>query len=64
MNIKTSIELEPFSTPNFVRQKQPAGLRENGFKELPAIPLEDLSDETLNQLCDEFRKDIFTKARR
>ena len=36
--MKHTIELRPFTGPNFARQAQPVGGREDGWKETPAIP--------------------------
>lgn len=60
--MKHTIELEPFSLPNFVRPTAPIGKRQDGWKETPAIPLSDLSVETLEELCAEFRIGVFKKA--
>lgn len=60
--MKHTIELQPFQTPNFVRQVQKEGTRQNGFVESPAIPLSDLSIETLESLCKEFRLNVLAKA--
>lgn len=63
--IKTSIELQPFSTPNFVSIKPfHVGQKQDGFAESPKYPLSDLDPETLSDLCDQFRKDIFSKAQK
>jgi hypothetical protein len=56
--IKHTIELHPFSVPNFVRQVVKSGR----ILEATAIPLSDLDAETLNAMCKEFRKSVFIKA--
>ena len=60
--MKHTIELHPFMVPNFVRQVAPVGKREDGWQETPAIPLAELSVETLEALCAEFREGVFRKA--
>ena len=60
--MKHTIELQPFSTPNFVRPVLPIGRRQDGFVEVPPIPLSDLSVDTLEKLCAEFRNEVFKKA--
>lgn len=60
--MKHTIELQPFTVPNFARQVQPAGRREDGWIETPAIPIAELSAETLEAMCSEFRRAVFEKA--
>lgn len=60
--MKHTIELHPFKVPNFVRQVMPPRPKQDGMTELPAIPLSDLSAETLDAMCDEFRNAVFQKA--
>lgn len=62
--MKHTIELCPFQIPNFVRPVMPARPRQDGFQDLPGIPLSDLSDETLDAMCNEFRMGVFKKAGR
>lgn len=60
--MKHTIELQPFSVPNFVRPVAKPGLRQDGFVETPAIPLAELDADTLDAMCAEFRKAVFSKA--
>jgi hypothetical protein len=60
--MKHTIELQPFTIPNFVRQVMPAGKRQGGFQESPAIHLSELSLETLEAMCAEFRLGVLQKA--
>lgn len=62
MKITQAVELQPFTTPNFILFAAPPGLRGEGFKETPKIALADAEPETLSILCDRFRRDIFEKA--
>lgn len=55
-------KLKPFSTPNFVSIELPPRPRECGMIELPSIALKDLDEDTLSQLCEEFRQNVFRKA--
>ena len=56
--MKIEIQLQPFSTPSFVRQVIPSGIRGEGqIFALSAVPATSLSE-----LCDQFRKDVFEKA--
>jgi hypothetical protein len=60
--MKHEIELQPFSTPNFVRQVQKPRSRGEGFTDTPGIPLSELSVETLEKMCAQFRIDVMAKA--
>lgn len=57
-----SLELKPFSTPNFVIVKTPPRPRQEGIIEAPSIPLHELSAQTLDELCNDFRDEVFFKA--
>ncbi len=61
---KLTVELEPWTIPNFVRPKRPVGKRQDGinFTDVDCVRLEDCSYETLNSMCNEFRKAVFDKA--
>jgi len=56
------IELHPFSTPNYVIMKIPSRPRQEGMAEAPKFKLEELDADTLDELCEGFRKDVFSKA--
>ena len=62
--MKHTIELQPFTVPNFAKQFAPVRNREDGWIETPAIPLSELSAETLEAMCAEFREGVFKKARK
>ncbi len=62
MKATLTVELQPFTTPNFVRAVMPPGKREDGFKETPCYPLSDLDPLTLDKLCEDFRDEVFRKA--
>lgn len=59
--MKHTIKLQPFTVPNYVRAEcSPSSL--NTKTEPTVYPLADLSVETLEELCVEFRKSVFEKA--
>ena len=60
--MKHEIELQPFRTPNFVLPVQKPGNRQDGFHDAGSIPLSELSKETLEAMCKQFRDDIMRKA--
>ena len=55
-NIK--LELQPFQVPTHVTVIMPAGSRQGGMIMAPTIALEDLSDEALEALIDEFATSV------
>ena len=57
MKIKVSVDIKPFSIPNFVVSKEDAdGLAKESF------PLNCLDRETIEKLCSDFRDGVFKKA--
>jgi hypothetical protein len=59
------IKLQPFITPNFVLEdKMAIGKRQDGFHPdlVPKWSLSEVDPETLSNLCDDFRKEIFRKS--
>jgi hypothetical protein len=56
------VELQPFTVPNYVIQKMPPAPREHGVMEAPKYALNELSADTLDGLCNEFRREVFAKA--
>lgn len=62
IEITQKMRVRPFTVPNFVLPILPPGNRQEGFKETPGIPVGDLSDEVLNQLVDQFRRDLLSNA--
>lgn len=48
-------ELKPFMAPNHVVESRTLG---NG----PSYPIADVDEQTLSDLCDQFRRDVFKKA--
>ncbi len=62
MKIKTEIELQPFSVPNFVIPMPPIVLRQDGWKPVDSIPIADVPEDVLLQLCRQFVMDVFNKG--
>ena len=56
--MRHTIELKPFTIPNFVLPVRTVPINESA----ESIPLRELSAETLAELCDRFRADVFAKA--
>lgn len=62
MKTKIEVELQPFSVPNYVLTVQEPRPKQDGIQETPKYHLSELSPETLDRLCDEFRDAVFEKA--
>lgn len=62
VEMKHEIDLMPFTVPNFVLTYPREGSRQEGFQETPKFALSELSVQTLEALCAQFRTDVFTKA--
>jgi len=56
------IELQPFSVPNYVIAVMPPRPRQEGIIEPPKFHLSELSTETLELLCKDFRDAVMAKA--
>ena len=56
------LKLQPFRTPNFVLPETPPGKLQDGFKTGSSFPLSQLPAETLSDMCDAFRDEVFKKA--
>lgn len=59
---KIVVELRPFGVPNFVTQVVLPGKRQEGIKEPRTHALSELDANTLSDMCDDFRLEIFRKA--
>lgn len=64
ISFKTSRRIRPFTVPNFVTEIRPPRPRQEGPKFEEGIPLNELAAETLAELCDHFRAEVFKKAGR
>jgi len=60
MEIK--IKLQPFQTPNYVMAESKPGLKQDGLVECPKWHIRDVDEQTLSEMCDQFRRDVFAKA--
>lgn len=58
MKVKIEIDIIPFAVPTEVFVKKEVGLKQDGFQPLQRIPLHTLPIETLESLCDEFKKSV------
>lgn len=54
--------LRPFAVPTYVSVEMPPGRKEDGPKPLPTFPLTQLPPEVLDQLCNQFRANVFAQA--
>lgn len=61
-DVTIPLRLRPFTTPNFVMAEMPPRPKQEGVKELPSFALHELSVETLDELCGQFRAEVFAKA--
>lgn len=59
---ETTIKLRQWPAPNFAVPDRAPGRRQDGWKELEPIPVNELSAETLAQMADDWRADLFRKA--
>lgn len=57
-----TMDLQPFQAPNFVRVVAKTGLKQDGMVETQCIPLSNLDSATLENLCNQFRDEVFKKA--
>ena len=55
------IELKPWMVPNYCIQVVPPRRRQD-IQEAPTYPLAEVDAETLAQMCDDFRAEVFRKA--
>lgn len=64
MAIKIKMNVAPFPVPEDVALfVEGTGLRQDGFKPAQRYPLSSLDYETLDELCRDFRREAFKKAR-
>lgn len=62
MKASIKVDLQPFSVPNFVLTHQEARPRQEGITETVKFALSELDADTLERLCQDFRKAVFEKA--
>lgn len=57
------VKIKPFEVPDVVYLEQPPKPRQKGMLDLAtSFNLSELSEQTLGELCDEFRTSVFRKA--
>ncbi len=57
------LKLRPFMIPNYVLADAPPRPRQEGLQETPKFHLSELDDETLEELCAEFRRGVLARAK-
>ncbi len=60
MKATIEVELQPFSVPNFVIPVAKTGRQD--LEHDRSFPLSDIDAITLDGMCEEFRRGVFTKA--
>lgn len=56
-------KLQPFQTPNYIKFATKPGKRQDGFKEVPKLHLHEVPEQTLIEMCDEFKRAVLAKHR-
>ena len=64
MKANIELELQSFTVPNYVLVKEKPGRREEGFQEGMKFHLSELDSLTLDKLCNDFRAEVFKKAKK
>ncbi len=64
IKVTLNVELKPFTVPNYVIvEPSRVGLKQEGISlENPKYHLNKLDRDTVSDLCDEFRRNVFLKA--
>lgn len=60
--MEMKVRLQAFQVPNYVIAESRIGLKQDGLVENPKWHLNEVDEETLSELCDQFRHDVFIKA--
>ena len=60
--MECSFTLLPFTVPDNVALKGEPRRRQDGFERQTVMPLADVSEGSLSDLCKQFRRDVFRKA--
>jgi len=63
MKVSIAVKLQPFRVPNYVLVEAAPRPRQEGLLETPKYHLSELDEETLIQLCDEFKASVLAKAK-
>ncbi len=64
MELRMQMDLVPFTVPDEVEIKLPVKERQEGYVGHPSLLLSDLPAEMLVALCDQFRRDVFDRAKK
>jgi len=56
------VELQLFQVPNYAIEVARVGRRQDGFQETAKHHLSELNMDTLDRMCNEFRRGVFEKA--
>lgn len=56
--------LKPWQTPNFATVELPPRPKQEGIVALPSVPLNELSDEALDILVEQWRAEVYRKAQK
>jgi hypothetical protein len=59
-----TIELQSFNVPNYAIARMSPRLKQDGIHEGPSFPLADIDADELSMMCDDFRREIFRKAKK
>lgn len=57
-----AMKLKHWTVPNFANIEMPPGLKQDGVKELPSIPIAELDAEALTSLAHQWLTDLYAKA--
>ena len=58
-----NLQLQPFPVPSMVTIAMPPGKRQDGMKPAPTMALNELPDEVLEALIEEFAANVMKAAR-
>ena len=56
------VKLQPIRVPNYILVETKIGKRQDGYKEVEKYHVNQLSENTLLELCDEFKRNLLAKA--
>jgi hypothetical protein len=59
-----NIKLKRWQAPSYALGEAPVGRRQDGFTEGPKWHVSEVDADSLSVLCDQFREDVFAKARK
>jgi len=59
-----AMKVKPWQTPNFANIDLPPRPKQEGMTALPSIAVEDLPIETLDSLVNQWRVEMYAKARK